>query len=128
MDTLNATLTSTRDNPRGLIDLGGKALKWLFGTPSNEDLETINTKLAALAGSNEAIVNVLEEQATIVNETIWTTKLNTDAVHRIAVELDSLRVTLDEMVEVYGTLADEYLPSLVNMMMTDGYSSGWTNM
>ena len=120
MDTLNATLTSTRDNLRGLIDLGGKALKWLFGTPSNEDLETINTKLVALAGSNEAIVNVLEEQAFNVNETIWTTKLNTDAVHRIAVELDSLRVTLDEMVEVYGTLADEYLPSLVNMMMTDG--------
>ena len=28
--------------PRGLINLGGDALKWLFGTPNNHDQERLN--------------------------------------------------------------------------------------
>ena len=34
--------------PRGLINLEGDALKWLFGTPINNDLERLNQKLLEL--------------------------------------------------------------------------------
>jgi hypothetical protein len=44
-----------------------------------------------LATSNEAIVTILEDQATVVNESVWTSKLNSEAVLKIASDLDELK-------------------------------------
>ena len=50
----------TTSKNRGLINLGGNALKWLFGTPNNNDLEKINQTLFELQEHGVEIVHSIE--------------------------------------------------------------------
>jgi hypothetical protein len=85
VDTINGTIALTsKADPRGLINFGGDVLKWLFGTPSNQDLETVNSKLTDLTQSNLDIIHALEDHATAVNETVWATKINAKAIQKMA--------------------------------------------
>ena len=52
---------------RGLINLGGKALKWLFGTMDSDDMKRINYKVEALAKRDGATLHLMEEQTSILD-------------------------------------------------------------
>ena len=54
---------------RGLMDVGGSTLQWLFGVATDRDLETLSKQLQTLGRETTGIVHVLSQQATMVNET-----------------------------------------------------------
>jgi hypothetical protein len=54
---------------RGLMDVGGSTLQWLFGVATNRDLETLSKQLQTLGRETTGIVHAMGQQATLVNET-----------------------------------------------------------
>ena len=75
---------------RGIINLGGDILKWLFGTPNNHDLEKLNSQLKSNSQDKLEIIHALEDQATVVAETFHQTTLNTDALLQLRNVLSEL--------------------------------------
>ncbi|KAK4013989.1 hypothetical protein OUZ56_026537 [Daphnia magna] len=69
-DTLNEVAGGPRRPKRGIIDIGGTTLHWMFGAATNQDLEGLNGQLQALGGKTTRIVNAVAYQATLVNETL----------------------------------------------------------
>ncbi|XP_057379621.1 uncharacterized protein LOC130701715 [Daphnia carinata] len=70
-DTLReAVAGGPRRAKRGIIDVGGTALQWLFGVATSQDLEELNGQLQALGGETSGIVSAVAHQATLVNETL----------------------------------------------------------
>ncbi|XP_057367096.2 uncharacterized protein LOC130688124 [Daphnia carinata] len=70
-DTLReAVAGGPRRAKRGIIDVGGTALQWLFGVATSQDLEELNGQLQALGGETSGIVGAVAHQATLVNETL----------------------------------------------------------
>jgi hypothetical protein len=54
---------------RGLIPIVGKALSFLFGTVSEDDLTSIRSNLRALTTSQNKMIHVIQEGMTILNTT-----------------------------------------------------------
>jgi hypothetical protein len=54
---------------RGLMDVGGSTLQWLFGVATDRDLETLSKQLQTLGRETTGIVHAMGQQATLVNET-----------------------------------------------------------
>jgi hypothetical protein len=54
---------------RGLMDVGGSTLQWLFGVATDRDLETLSKQLQTLGRERTEIVHVMIQQATMVYET-----------------------------------------------------------
>ena len=52
---------------RGLIDLGGKALKWLFGIATDADLEKISTIVDRLQVDRRDVLHLLQKQVSVRN-------------------------------------------------------------
>ena len=77
---------------RGMVNLGGDILKWLFGTVSNTDLVDLHYRLQTNAQTNEEIVHSIQDQATTVSENLRRTELNT----KILKELHETLERLDE--------------------------------
>ncbi|KZS03803.1 Uncharacterized protein APZ42_033383 [Daphnia magna] len=70
-DTMRkAVAGGPRRAKRGIIDVGGTALHWLFGVATSQDLEGLNGQLQALGGETLGIVSAVAHQATLVNETL----------------------------------------------------------
>ncbi|KAK4024461.1 hypothetical protein OUZ56_009884 [Daphnia magna] len=55
---------------RAVIDGGGSALKWLFGVATQADLSGLNKKITGLAHRENEIVHLMDQQATVVNESL----------------------------------------------------------
>ena len=62
---------------RAAIDLGGSALKRLFGVATQDDLESINRRIAGLTNQETAIFHILDKQATMINESLWEIRATT---------------------------------------------------
>jgi hypothetical protein len=54
---------------RGILDMGGSALKWLFGVSTQSDLIDLHTEMGKRGLQQQHIVHLLDKQATIVNQT-----------------------------------------------------------
>jgi len=54
---------------RGLVDVGGSTLQWLFGVATDRDLESLSNRLQTLGRETTGIVHAIGQQATMVNET-----------------------------------------------------------
>jgi len=80
-------------NRRGLIDGGGIALKWLFGLSTEKDLEAISGQVDGLTSRQEKIVHLLDQQATVVNETLWEIKTTTKLMAKLKLQY----IRLDEI-------------------------------
>jgi hypothetical protein len=93
------------DNPRekrGLIDAGGKVLKWLFGTVTNEDLERISGRVDQMATHSEQMIHLLREQASIVNITARNVEKNKESIdvltqiaRNLTGEVQALKIQLE---------------------------------
>ena len=75
---------------RGLINVCGDILKWLFGTPANQDLEKLNRKFKQVAKSSQEIVHSAEDQATVLTESLLLTKGKTKILDQVKQALASL--------------------------------------
>ena len=56
---------------RALADIGGIALKWLFGVAVDSDLEKINMQVKNVAETQDTIARILDQQATVVSASLW---------------------------------------------------------
>lgn len=65
---------------RGLVDIGGKALKFLFGTPDSEDLRDIHKRLADVQSRGDEVVHFLEEQLTLVSALKNNSNINSERI------------------------------------------------
>ena len=61
---------------RGILDIGGTALKWLFGVSTQQDLVDLSMDMENMGHNQQQIVHLLDKQATIVNETLQITRDN----------------------------------------------------
>ena len=59
-----------RHAKRGLIDLGGKALKFLFGVADESDLKQVNSRIDKLWKGVTESIHLQDEQITYLNHTI----------------------------------------------------------
>ncbi|KAK4013239.1 hypothetical protein OUZ56_025473 [Daphnia magna] len=55
---------------RGLLDARGSALNWLLGVATDKSLEGLNDHLEALGKETSGIVHTMNQQATLVNDTL----------------------------------------------------------
>ena len=58
---------SSRDK-RALLPMFGTALKWLFGTETEQDLQDLNNEIELNHDSNKKIIHILDRQATLVKD------------------------------------------------------------
>uniref|UniRef100_A0A1B6J597 Envelope fusion protein n=1 Tax=Homalodisca liturata TaxID=320908 RepID=A0A1B6J597_9HEMI len=76
-------------NKRGLINAGGYALKWLFGVPTSEDLEHVNTKVDELKLISGTVVSSSHTQITLMKDINSRIVSNTKAIHEIMIKLST---------------------------------------
>ena len=85
INTLSATLTRQEHTrrKRGLFDFGGRILKSVFGTATEDDLDGLKKQLQDVADSQSEIAHVVKNSMTIVNKTIAQANENTQAINRL---------------------------------------------
>lgn len=72
-DQLLKTITPSLRHKRGLINLGGKVSKWLFGTLDSEDGERINNILEFLRKNDNLLQDKINSQIHLAKELILST-------------------------------------------------------
>ena len=85
-------------NKRGMIDIGGKALKWLFGTATDADLEKLSQKIDEIHTEGDDLVHLLQEQASVLNISAKNIKKNredikslTEVMKKLTAETQTLK-------------------------------------
>ena len=73
-----------RDRRRGLINLGGNALKVLFGTALDTDVRSLHDTLNELQSSNSDIVHSLSNQVTYIKKLDTATHVNTNTIANLS--------------------------------------------
>ena len=58
-----------RRTKRGLLNVGGKVLNWLFGVATTEQLDRYKHTLAEVVGNQKSIAHAFNSMATLVNQT-----------------------------------------------------------
>lgn len=81
--TLTPDNALSKRRKRGLINAGGHILKFLFGTPDNADLETINNQINRMSNHNNKMIHLLENQASFLNSTFEVAKNNSYAIQAL---------------------------------------------
>ena len=95
--TVNFSSVASVGPERGLVDAGGELIKWLFGTPSNKDLEQITKKFAAIDHFDKEVTHLITDQATLINETIKETRINAQTLKIVNEALESLDNALTKL-------------------------------
>lgn len=77
MKQVHATMNGRQRHRRALMNAGGKALKWLFGVTTTEDLEVINDQVHRIQEGEAHWGSLVQQQASIVNDSLWESKATT---------------------------------------------------
>jgi hypothetical protein len=86
------------DARRGLINIGGKILKTLFGTVTDSDVHLLHDVVNNLQQRNADIVHSLANQLTYVKDLSTTSKINTEAIANLSTILrDQVIQSHDEL-------------------------------
>ncbi|XP_039282910.1 uncharacterized protein LOC120351040 [Nilaparvata lugens] len=72
---------------RGLVNAGGYMLKWLFGTPTTDDLDHVNSKVEELKELNGILLSSRQTQLTLMKDMNSKLILNTKAINEIMTKL-----------------------------------------
>lgn len=116
--SLLGTLTPQARSERGLINLGGSALKFLFGTLDNGDLQTLSHRIDSVAGDATKIFKLLHEQTTIISQVVQmgqrfdkgihtlenATRLVNSRLNDLHTELLKQRKEASTRLEIYATI------------------------
>ena len=92
--------------PRGIINLGGDILTWLFGTAKSSDLERLSQRLQDHDLLNAEIIHSIQEQATTVSENHHRSTLNTKVLGEIRQTLLELDKQFVQVATSQGELLD----------------------
>ena len=76
---------------RGLVDAGGKFLRWLFGTASASDLKDLHTRLENMERGNNDVVHLMKEQSPLLNVTVSHLTHHEDAINLLMKEVVSFK-------------------------------------
>ena len=87
---------------RGMVNLGGDILKWLFGTAINTDLVNLSNRFRTNAKVNEAIVHSIQDQATTVSGNLRRSALNSKVLEEPYVTSEHLDKHLPHLPPGYG--------------------------
>lgn len=80
---------------RGLINAGGNVLKWLFGTADNNDLLEVNNKISNLQSKSEGIMNLMNEQVTIIKNLDNNNKKINNNFEKFKIVIQSLQTRIE---------------------------------
>lgn len=89
--------TPTQRVKRGLANVGGSALKFLFGTPDDNDLTRIEAQFRDLNAVDTEIVHSLKAQASMLNRTYDMIKLNTNTLKEVHEATNFLQQTVRQL-------------------------------
>lgn len=95
--SLLGTLTPHSRKERGLINLGGSALKFLFGTLDNGDLQALSHRIDGVAGDSKKILHLLHEQTTIVSQVVKMGQRFDKGVHTLENATRLVNARLDDL-------------------------------
>lgn len=84
-------------NKRGLLNVGGYALKYLFGVVTSDDLEYTNSKVSQLQDIAKAVIHSKEDQLTLLKDLNKNIGLNSKAIVEVMNKLTTFgeNVTLE---------------------------------
>lgn len=90
-----------RKNKRGLFNLGGSVLKFVFGTPDADDLEEVRNQLVHVRGKTEDSLHLVEQQLSLSREMLRNTEKEGRRVSQLAEAvghgLESARRQMEEL-------------------------------
>jgi hypothetical protein len=72
------------DRRRALVDFGGTALKFLFGTAIDSDVRSLHSALNELQSKNSDIVLSLSHQVTYIKQLDTITRINSNAIDNLS--------------------------------------------
>lgn len=104
---------------RGLINLGGKVMKVLFGTMDSADLESINKDVTALETQQDNVIHALDQQVTVIKQldgritdTIQTVRQITtetiDAARRMSIAITTNVDAIQKWTHAVMTLSSQF--------------------
>lgn len=99
-----------RRNRRGLFNVAGSGITFLFGNPDNRDLEELNAKLEGISAQQQKFVTVVKAEATIINTTFEMARSNRRLI-------DSLRGASSELTKEF-TWLEAQVKTEVNEVLT----------
>ncbi|KZR96153.1 Uncharacterized protein APZ42_009673, partial [Daphnia magna] len=129
--TCALTLSGARRPKRGILDLGGSTLKWLFGVSTQADLQDLNSRIEALTNSDKTVIHLLDQHASIINETLQITRSNlallTELQHQSEILTQRVDYIMDyiksyELIHVQQT---QYFAELDATFATMEHILGW---
>lgn len=92
------SLLPNERSKRGLINAGGHILKWLFGTPTSEDLEHLNSKVEELKTVSGTLIHSEEHQLSIMKDMnskmITNTRAIKEIMEKLSISHDHLSISL----------------------------------
>ncbi|XP_046574034.1 uncharacterized protein LOC124282108 [Haliotis rubra] len=116
IDNLNITLNNLRENfleyhhlsrpKRSLLLFVGKALSFLFGTVSDEDLESIKRNVHNLATNQARLAHVVQEGLTILNVSRVQIGENRHAINEIVDSLQQIDNTIQNVTDHFQVRID----------------------
>lgn len=97
-------LPTTNRQKRGLINVGGYTLKWLFGVAVSEDVEHLANKVDELRHISGSLVHSRQDQLTVLRDMNSKILLNSKAIKEV---MDKLSVSNEQLVTSVNTLHEE---------------------
>lgn len=98
---LDSKTRTSRETP--LFYFGGKLLNFLFGVATTDELHIVNAHLEKLSTETTHIVHALEQQATLVNESLWESRMNSESISKLAQTV----LTIDNQISILNTKVDD---------------------
>ena len=99
--TFKHTIAGSNRSRRTIIAFAGYTLKWLFGLATQRDLEGINEKIRGLTTRQDEITHLLQQQVTVVNESLWEVRTTTLMMGELRLEYQALLLAINEVKDVF---------------------------
>jgi len=92
------------DRRRGLINLGGKILKVLFGTATEKDVDNLHKTIDAIQANGVDIVHSLNKQVTYLRQLDGTVRSNHEAIANLSATLKGIALKTEEGFKKIGSI------------------------
>ena len=81
---------------RAVLPIGGKVLRWAFGTLTRSDLKKINKHIDVLAGNQQRLTHILNQTLSVVNITRIEVQQNRHAIRTMADIVQGMELRLND--------------------------------
>ena len=70
----------------------GSPMNWLFGTATSKQFSKLNNRFNELSRRTGDIVHILQDHASLINETLWETRTITHKLLNLSAEIANLHL------------------------------------